>query len=222
VKTKHVFQGNPLVFTSSLLIQPSISYCYLLVELHRDNIHINTRFFNMGKKSRNPRKAVVPNKPQSTPASAPSQACPILDPPSSSGPLLAPTLQYPSDGPSNEELDCLQTSSDSLQAKLDQLTRLALANDRAGFVSQFVPLDLVQVDAEAYLQDLTTAPEADGQWTNLASEIAALAAGKGVSKIEGDQITRAIFYFEHPLLPGCDREVTFVRAPGSTEWRADG
>ena len=29
-------------------------------------------------------------------------------------------------------------------------------------------------DAAAYLQDLTTAPEADGQWTNLIAEIAAI------------------------------------------------
>ena len=129
---------------------------------------------------------------------------------------------YPSDGPSNEELDCLNTTSSSLQAKLDQLTSLALANDRAQFVQQFVPLDLSAADTAGYLHDLTTAPEADGQWTNLAAEIAALAAGKGVRKIEGDQRTRAVFFFEHPLLPGCDREVTFCCAPGSNEWRAEG
>lgn len=129
---------------------------------------------------------------------------------------------YPSDGPSTEELDCLQTSSESLQAKLDQLTSLALANDRAGFVSQFVPLDLPPADAAGYLQDLTTAAEAQGQWANLASEIAAISAGKGVTKIEGDQVTRAVFFFEHPLLPGCDREVTFVCNPTTKEWRAEG
>lgn len=129
---------------------------------------------------------------------------------------------YPSDGPSNEELDCLQTTSESLQAKLDQLTSLALANDRSKFVEQFIPLDLSPSDTAGYLEDLTTAPEAEGQWVNLASEIAAIAAGKGVKKIEGDQQTRAVFFFEHPLLPGCDREVTFVVAPGSAEWRAEG
>jgi hypothetical protein len=131
-------------------------------------------------------------------------------------------VTYPSDGPSNEEVNCLPTSSDSLQAKLDQLTNLALANDRAGFISQFVPLDLSEDDFQAYLRDLTTGPEAEQEWANLASEIAVLAAGKGVTKIEGDQQTRAIFYFEHPMLPGCDREVTFVCAPGTNEWRAEG
>lgn len=160
----------------------------------------------MGKKSKNARKS---NNNASAPA------------PCSSA-VAMEAVTYPSDGPSTEELECLQTTSDSLQAKLDQLTSLALANDRAAFVQQFVPLDLSSADTTAYLQDLTTAPEAQGQWANLASEIAAIAAGRGVKKIEGDQQTRAVFFFEHPLLPGCDREVTFVCAPGSSEWRAEG
>ena len=165
----------------------------------------------MGKKSKNPKKANAKSPQPATPQPASAGAGPV--------PMEA---CYPSDGPSNEELDCLQTSSESLQAKLDQLTALALANDRAGFVSQFVPLDLSPADTAGYLQDLTTAPEAEGQWTNLASEIATLSAGKGVTKIEGDQVTRAVFFFEHPLLPGCDREVTFVCDPATKEWRADG
>jgi len=127
-------------------------------------------------------------------------------------------IYYASDGPSDVEL--LQTTSSSLQAKLDQLTNLGLANDRAGFVSQFVPLDLPTSDAAGYLQDLTTAPEAEGQWTNLISEIAAIRCGKGVDRIEGDQVTRAVFYFKHPLLEACDREVSFVCIGG--EWRAEG
>jgi hypothetical protein len=165
----------------------------------------------MGKKSKR-------NRNTGGGANASSASTPTQTPTATA---TAPTY-YPSDGPSNEELNCLQTSSDSLQAKLDLLTSLALANDRAGFVSQFVPLDLTPQDTQGYLQDLTTAPEAEGQWANLASEIAVLAAGKGVTKIEGDQQTRAVFFFEHPLLPGCDREVTFVCAPGSNEWRAEG
>ena len=67
----------------------------------------------------------------------------------------------------------MQTTSTSLQAKLDQLVDLALANDREGFVNQFVLLDLNASYMARYLEDLTTAPEADGQWTNLISEIAA-------------------------------------------------
>ena len=136
--------------------------------------------------------------------------------------LIPPTTptNYPSDGPSVEELNCVQTSSSSLQSKLDQLTRLALANDRANFVANFVPLDLSKEDTRGYLEDLTNAPEADGQWTNLVAEIAAIAQGKGVNKIEGDEVTNATFYFEHPILKGCDREVTFICSDG--EWRAEG
>jgi hypothetical protein len=135
-------------------------------------------------------------------------------------PVVSAPTYYPSDGPSDVEL--LQTTSASLQAKLNQLTELGLANNRAAFVQQFVPLDLSQADAQAYLQDLTTAPEAEGQWRNLASEIAAIRSGHGVDRIEGDQVTRASFFFSHPLLEKCDREVTFVCGVNDGEWRADG
>ena len=133
----------------------------------------------------------------------------------------APTpIYYPSDGPSDVEL--LQTTSSSLQAKLNQLTELAMVhNNKAAFVEQFVPLDLSPADAHAYLQDLSTAPEAEGQWQNLVAEIAAIRSGYGVDRIEGDQVTRACFFFRHPLLEKCDREVTFV-CHGNGEWRAEG
>lgn len=118
------------------------------------------------------------------------------------------------------DMELLMTESPSLQKKLDQLTELALQNDRAGFVQQFVPPDLSPADTQHYLNDLTTAPEAESQWANLASEIAAIAAGRGVDRIEGDQKTRAIFYFQHPLIEKCDREVVFICKNG--EWRAEG
>ena len=132
----------------------------------------------------------------------------------------APTSYPSSDGPSEEELNSLQTSSTSLQAKLDRLVDLALENDRGGFVNLFVPLDLSPADTAAYLKDLTTAPEAEGQWNHILAEIVAIAAGKGVNKIEGDQVNDAVFYFQHPTLDGCDREVSFVCKNG--DWRADG
>lgn len=128
---------------------------------------------------------------------------------------------YPSDGPSDVEL--LQTTSQSLQNKLNQLTELGLANDRASFVQEFVPLDLSPQDTQAYLEDLTIHPEAEGQWKNLIAEIAAMRSGKGVDRIEGDQLTRAHFFFQHPLLEKCDREVSFVcNGVNGGEWRADG
>ena len=90
------------------------------------------------------------------------------------------------------------------------------------FVPQFVPLDLSAADTASCLHELTSAPEADDQWTNLAAEIAALAVGKGVRKIEGDQQTRTVSFLEHPLVPGCERKVTFCCASGSNEERAEG
>uniref|UniRef100_A0A7S0C7A3 Uncharacterized protein n=1 Tax=Proboscia inermis TaxID=420281 RepID=A0A7S0C7A3_9STRA len=126
-------------------------------------------------------------------------------------------IYYPSDGPSDVEM--LQTTSQSLQTKLDQLTELGLAGDKKGFVSQFVPLDLSPIDAAGYLKDLTTAPEAEGQWRNLISEISAIRCGKGVDRIEGDQVSKAVFHFIHPLLEKCDREVSFACKEG--EWRAE-
>ena len=134
--------------------------------------------------------------------------------------VASETACYPSDGPSQDELCSYQTSSESLQAKLDRLKALALANDRAGFVEQFVPLDLSPGDMAAYLEDLTTAPEAEGQWFNLAAEITAICDGKGVDQIQGDQVRTAVFFFQHPILEGCDREVAFTCVGG--DWRAEG
>lgn len=146
-------------------------------------------------------------------------AAPSADAPSQSQELTAQqAIHYASDGPSDVEL--LQTTSSSLQAKLDQLTNLGLADDRSAFVAQFVPLDVSPADAQGYLEDLTIAPEAEGQWRNLVAEIAAIRCGRGVDRIEGDQVNRAVFYFKHPLLEACDREVGFVCNAG--EWRAEG
>ena len=100
------------------------------------------------------------------------------------------------------------------------MNRKAQENNRPAFVREFVPLDLSPADTNAYLEDLTSAPEAEGQWNNLIAEIAAIRSGKGVDKIEGDQVTNAVFYFEHPLLTKCDREVAFCCKGG--EWRAEG
>jgi hypothetical protein len=48
-------------------------------------------------------------------------------------------------------------------------------------------------------------------WEHLASEIKAIACGITVSKVEGDQETRAIFFFPHPLLDQCDVGESFAQ-----------
>jgi len=167
----------------------------------------------MGKKNRKQ------NRTQPPPVSILQQNTATMALHANSSPQQSVTpVFYPSDGPSDVEL--LQTKSASLQAKLDLLTKLGMENNRAGFVKEFVPLDLSEMDVNLYLQDLTTALEAEGQWSNLISEIAAIRCGKKVDRIEGDQITKAIFHFEHPLLHKCDREVAFCCNSG--EWRAEG
>mmetsp|Transcript_24607 Transcript_24607/g.57777 ORF Transcript_24607/g.57777 Transcript_24607/m.57777 type:complete len:178 (+) Transcript_24607:109-642(+) len=177
----------------------------------------------MGKKSKRPNRNTNPASLQASQDTAMSDAATLGVAVSGGATAISRSsanypIFYPSDGPSDVEL--LQTTSRSLQAKLDLLTRLGMENNRAAFVREFVPLDLSAADTKAYLEDLTTAPEAEGQWTNLIAEIAAIRCGKGVDKIEGDQVTNAVFYFEHPLLTKCDREVAFCCKGG--EWRAEG
>ena len=104
-----------------------------------------------------------------------------------------------------------------LQQKLDELSAFAAQNDRKAFVEAFVPLDCSADDTSNYLSVLT---EDDAEWAALAAEIQAIAAGATVEKIEGDEKTRAVFFFPHPTLERCDREVVFVCVGG--EWRAEG
>ena len=42
--------------------------------------------------------------------------------------------------------------------------------------------------------------------SQLASDISTIVGG--VQKIEGDQVTKATFFFAHEMLEGCDREVS--------------
>ena len=169
----------------------------------------------MGKKSKRPNRK---QQQQPTPLQETLDAAMTDAPPAATATPPSNPIFYPSDGPSDVEL--LQTTSQSLQAKLDRLTQLGMENKRREFVHEFVPLDLSPEDTNGYLGDLVTAPEAEGQWTNLIAEIAAIRCGKGVDRIEGDQVNNAVFYFEHPLLPKCDREVAFSCKGG--EWRAEG
>ena len=125
----------------------------------------------------------------------------------------------PEEGPPRVE-GGMRTTSASLQAKLDELFTFAAKDERENFVRAFVPLDLSDGELATYLGDLTTGEEAEGAWANLAAEIETIASGECVWKIDGDQASRAVFYFPHPLIPNCDREVEFKCVGG--EWRADG
>ena len=110
-----------------------------------------------------------------------------------------------------------KTTNAALQQKLDELAAFASSGDRKAFVEAFVPLDCSPEDTANYLSVLT---EDDAEWAALSAEIQAIADGGTVEKIEGDEKTRTIFFFPHPTLARCDREVVFVCVEG--EWRAEG
>ena len=111
----------------------------------------------------------------------------------------------------------VRTTNAALQQKLDELAAFASSDDRKAFVQAFVPLDCSPEDTANYLSVLTGD---DAEWAALSSEIQAIADGATVEKIDGDEKTRAIFFFPHPSLERCDREVVFVCVEG--EWRAEG
>lgn len=110
-----------------------------------------------------------------------------------------------------------RTTNAQLQKKLDELAAFCAAGDRKAFVEAFVPLDLTPDDLAGYLSVLTSDDE---EWAAIAAEVQAIADGATVAKIEGDQTKKAVFFFPHPTLVRCDREVVFVCATG--EWRAEG
>ena len=110
-----------------------------------------------------------------------------------------------------------KTTNAALQQKLDELAAFAAQGDRKAFVEAFVPLDCSADDTSNYLSVLTGD---DAEWAALSAEIQAIADGATIDKIEGNQKTRAVFFFPHPTLERCDREVVFVCVEG--EWRAEG
>jgi hypothetical protein len=188
----------------------------------------------MGKKSRNPAKTnrnpssftTIPDDRATGAAAAapadvtaPSEANPTVSAPSTHS-LAETAAGYPSDGPSHREQDePLQTSSRSLQARLNQLLHCIENNDQAGFVANFVPLDVSAADAQTYLHTLVTEPQ---EWTNVAAELRVIATGIGVTRLDETVTNRVVYYFGHPLYPNCDREVAFCCCPQSGEWRAEG
>ena len=111
----------------------------------------------------------------------------------------------------------VRTTNAQLQKKLDELAALCAAGDRKAFVEAFVPLDLTPDDLAGYLSVMDGDDE---EWAAIAAEIQAIADGATVAKISGDQTTKAVFFFPHPTLVRCDREVVFVCTDG--EWRAEG
>ena len=117
------------------------------------------------------------------------------------------------------------TTSAALQTKLSVLSSLAAADDLPGFVGALVPLDLTAEEQAEYQQSLVKEPE---EWAFLKADLQCIASGHGVTSIEGDQTTKAVFTFSNPLQgENVDRQVSFVYAAapgegGAFDWRAEG
>ena len=108
------------------------------------------------------------------------------------------------------------TTNVALQAKLNELNALAAGGEKEAFARAFVPLDLSEQELLAFLGDLHD----EEHWNGLAAEMALLADGSQIKTISGNQTTRAVFFFVHPLHENCDREVVFLNVDG--HWRAEG
>eukprot|EP00960_Hanusia_phi_P026965 746552-Hanusia_phi.AAC.3 len=109
------------------------------------------------------------------------------------------------------------TTNAKLQEKLDSLVEIMETEDIEKFVRAFVPLDLSEEEISDYLARLK---EDKSEWENIKIEIKTIAEGDSVTKIEGDQVRSAVFFFQHPSFDQVDREVEFVFE--QSEWRAQG
>mmetsp|Transcript_21622 Transcript_21622/g.40684 ORF Transcript_21622/g.40684 Transcript_21622/m.40684 type:complete len:116 (+) Transcript_21622:108-455(+) len=115
----------------------------------------------------------------------------------------------------------MKTTIPELQSYLTSLLPSISSSSYETFVNLFVPLDCTPSDISHFLKDLQSDT---AQWTNLTSEIIAIEAGTNVTNIEETQ-NKVVFYFTHPILDKCDREVEFVRMEseaGEMLWRAGG
>ena len=112
----------------------------------------------------------------------------------------------------------VKTSNSTLQARLTLLAQLGSRGDIDGFVRAFVPHDLTPEDTDFFAGELK---EDATRWKQLVEELTLIADGSRVTKIVGDQVTKAEFrYFMPNQELSIHREVVFTCEGG--DWRADG
>ena len=109
--------------------------------------------------------------------------------------------------------------NEALRRKLELLAAHASAGRLRDFCAAFLPLDLSAEEASDFVAGLETDTQ---RWTQIAAEVTALATGDGVRRVIGDQRTRAEFRFSMPGRTYINREVVFVCAEGTNDWRAEG
>ena len=111
-----------------------------------------------------------------------------------------------------------KTTNAQLQQRLTLLAELGARGDVDGFVRVFVPHDLTQDDTEYFAGELK---EDATRWKQLVEELTLIADGSKVTKIVGDQVTKAEFrYFMPNQQLSIQREVVFTCENG--DWRAEG
>ncbi len=111
----------------------------------------------------------------------------------------------------------IRTASTTLQAKLEQWARMAVAGQVRELCACFVPHDLSVEDTDTFASELASdAPRLQ----QLAAELMTCAAGRKVMSIRGDQSQSALFRFVMPGHETVAREVEFVCLGG--DWRAQG
>ena len=111
-----------------------------------------------------------------------------------------------------------KTTNAQLQQRLTLLAELGARGDVDSFVRVFVPHDLTQEDAEYFAGELK---EDATRWKQLVEELTLIADGSKVTKIVGDQVTKAEFrYFMPNQQLSIQREVVFTCENG--DWRAEG
>jgi hypothetical protein len=111
-----------------------------------------------------------------------------------------------------------KTTNAQLQQRLTLLAELGARGDVDGFVRVFVPHDLTQEDTEYFAGELK---EDATRWKQLVEELTLIADGSKVTKIVGDQVTKAEFrYFMPNQQLSIQREVVFTCENG--DWRAEG
>lgn len=111
-----------------------------------------------------------------------------------------------------------KTTNPQLQMRLDLLAELGKRGDIRGFVRVFVPHDLDKDDTDYFAKELEEDPT---RWRQLVEEVSLIADGAKVTKIIGDQVSKAEFrYFMPNQSLSIHREVVFVCQNG--DWRAEG
>jgi hypothetical protein len=132
----------------------------------------------------------------------------------------------------------IKTSNSNLQTKLDQWAQAvkgavihphpspARSSAIANFCRSFVPSDVTEDDISYFTNTLVTDEEF---FQSMVRELSQCASGENVEKIEGDQLSRAMYTIKpqegtisEASTLDIVREVAFISSDGGMTWTAEG